>query len=225
MSKIKFGALLVDMRGKSGGTVFSRNRGGAYSKNKVTPLNPKTSYQQVQRNALSARSGAWRSITAENRRSWIDGSVNFPQVDVFGDQYFLAGNMLYNKLNLNLEKIGAAAIGKCPTPISVGQMSATNPAFSVNALEIDIDTVPVGFSAVISATPCMSAGRYNYNSKLRNIGVLTSGAGGAAYDFISEYTAKFGTPISGQKIGFDIVLVSTTTGQQGVPVGIAAIVV
>lgn len=224
MSKIKFGALLVDMRGKLGGTVFSRNKGGAYSKNKVTPLNPKSSYQQAQRNALSAKAGVWRTLTPDQRRSWIDGSVNFPQVDVFGDQYFLAGNMLYNKLNLNLEKIVEHPINICPTPISVGQISVSNPAFTVGALEIDIDVVPAGFSALISATPCLSAGRYNYNSKLRNIGVLTAGSGGGTYDFVPEFIAKYGTPIVGQKIGFEIVLVSTTTGQQGVPVGIAGIV-
>lgn len=77
MSKIKFGALLVDMRGKQGGTVYSRNKSGAYSKNKVTPINPKTSFQQAQRNALSARAQAWRGLNPDARRSWITGSANF----------------------------------------------------------------------------------------------------------------------------------------------------
>lgn len=224
MSKIKFGALLVDMRGKQGGTIYSRNKSGAYSKNKVTPINPRTSFQQAQRNALSARAQAWRSLTADKRQGWIQGSANFPQKDVFGDQYFLAGNMLYNKLNLNLEKVGLTPISSCPTPLGTDQATVSNPVFSALALEVDLVTIPAGYSAIISATPGMSAGRYNYNSKLRNIAILDAGAGGGAYDFVAEYTAKFGVPIVGQKIGMSFELINKTTGEAGVAVNIDAVV-
>jgi len=43
--KMKFGAIVVDGRGKIGGHVASKNRGGAYLRTKVTPSNPQTGYQ------------------------------------------------------------------------------------------------------------------------------------------------------------------------------------
>lgn len=224
MSKIKFGALLVDMRGKTGGTVYSRNKGGAYSKNKVTPLNPKTQAQQAQRNALSVYSQAWRNLSEANRQTWNDGSTNYPQTDIFGDQYYLAGNMLYNKLNLNLEKVGIAPNIKCPTPKGAPQMVLSTPSFTTTSLEIDISSVPTGYSAFVMATAPNSVGKTNLNSKLRAIAVLSAGTGGGPYDFISEYTAKFGAPISGQKILFSIELVNETTGETGVPAHITSIV-
>ena len=38
--KIKFGSEVVDGRGKIGGHVYSKNKGGAYKRTKVTPSNP-----------------------------------------------------------------------------------------------------------------------------------------------------------------------------------------
>ena len=43
MAKIKMTAIVADMRNKLNGSVFSRNRGGAYIRTKVTPINPQTS--------------------------------------------------------------------------------------------------------------------------------------------------------------------------------------
>src|SRR3546814_3353017 len=45
ISKVKFGALMTDARGKLGGHVFSKNRAGSYLRTKVTPVNQQTSYQ------------------------------------------------------------------------------------------------------------------------------------------------------------------------------------
>ena len=57
--KIKWGALMVDGRGKIGGQVASKNRAGAYMRNKVTPVNQQTSYQLTVRNRLSYYSQNW----------------------------------------------------------------------------------------------------------------------------------------------------------------------
>ena len=43
--KIKWGALVVDGRGKLGGHVAAQNRGGSYLRTKVTPSNPQTTFQ------------------------------------------------------------------------------------------------------------------------------------------------------------------------------------
>lgn len=78
MAQIKFGAFVTDMRGKIGGSVFSKNKNGAYAKNKVTPSNPQSGAQMAVRNLLAGFAQQWRTLTETTRQGWIDGAVNFP---------------------------------------------------------------------------------------------------------------------------------------------------
>lgn len=221
--KIKWGALVVDGRGKIGGQVASKNKSGAYMKNKVTPTNPQTSFQQARRAILAVLSSAWRALTDIQRTGWIEGSPNYPQTNEFGDTYYLAGNMLYNQLNGNLDTIRVTAISACPTP-------AASVAIAIDALintelaqtiETDI-VVPAGFAMVVRATAPFSAGVNNYDTKLRVLSIVVAGATNPV-DTYADYEDRFGTPVAGQKIGFAIHLVNITTGQAGVPVKIASI--
>lgn len=224
MAKIKFGALMVDMRGKQGGTVYSRNKGGAYSKNKVTPLNPRSTAQQLQRSLMASSAGAWRSLTQDQRNAWNENAANFPRTDVFGDTVILSGNALHNQLNLNLTKVGLSPISVCPTPADVFNTPIDLVTATVIALDIDIPSaLPSGTHAVIRATPNLSAGISNFNSRLRDIAVANN-ASGATIDVFSDYVAKFGTPVVGSKIGVQIVTVDDVTGQSGIPVNGFAIV-
>jgi len=83
--KIKFGALVVDGRGKIGGHVASKNRGGAYLRTKVTPVNPQTSFQNAVRNRLTAFAQAWRGLAASQRAAWNSSVSDFSKTDIFGD--------------------------------------------------------------------------------------------------------------------------------------------
>src|SRR5437867_2761155 len=118
MAKLLFTAVVADMRNKLNGTVFSKNRYGAYARTKVTPVNPQSTAQQNQRNTLSTNSAAWRGLTEAQRQSWIDGAINFPTTDIFGNSKILSGQALYVKFNNNLASIGVAPIDTAPTPVA-----------------------------------------------------------------------------------------------------------
>lgn len=224
MAKIKFGAFLTDMRGKVGGTIFSRNKGGAYTKNKVTPLNPQTHGQQVQRQRLSAFAQAWRELTDAQRTGWNEGAGDFPLVNVFGDTYTLAGNMLYNQLNLNLAKIGAPAISEIPVPEGVGEVSLDSALVTALTLDVQMSkSIPVGQSGVFRTSTGFSAGISNFKNKLRQQEVVTSVFTDAG-SILSAYEDKFGTPVVGSKIGIELVLINDTTGESGIPTKVGAVV-
>ena len=53
MAKILMTAIVADIRNKLNGSVFSKNRYGAYVRTKVTPVNPQSTAQQNTRNNLS----------------------------------------------------------------------------------------------------------------------------------------------------------------------------
>lgn len=223
MAKIKYSALVSDMRNKLNGSVASKNRYGSYLRNKVTPVNPQTSYQQNVRQMLGSLSSQYRGLTEAQRQSWINGSQNFPFTDIFGDVRYLSGQTLFVKLNTNLINAGASQIDSAPLPVGVPEFAATGLTAEVTAGEIttlsvatsDV-TVPVGFALAVYATPPLSPSINFVKNRLRYIGNASAVA--SAADILALYTARFGASASeGERITVRVALVSTDTGQQGVP--------
>lgn len=225
--KMKFGAIVVDGRGKIGGHVASKNRGGAYLRTKVTPSNPNTSVQAAVRNRLTSLAQAWSGLTAAQRESWNKAVSNFAGTNIFADKVNPSGINLFTKLNANLLEVGSSMISSAPLPeevVAVLTVSATaaagTPAFSV---AFTPTPVPAKTAFIIRATGQVSAGVSNLKGKFRNVTVLTFSAT-SPEDLLAAYTAKFGTLVAGQKIGVEIVPVNTVTGQKGQAVSTSLIV-
>lgn len=71
MANIRLGAILADARGSIGSTVFSRNRGGVYIRNRVKPTNPQSDLQVAARAHLSTCQAYYRdTLTSVQRDSW-----------------------------------------------------------------------------------------------------------------------------------------------------------
>lgn len=229
-AKIKYSALVSDMRNKLNGSVASKNRFGSYLRNKVTPVNPQTSFQQIVRQQLGAFSSQYRGLTPAQRSSWINGAQNFPFTDIFGDIRYLSGQMLFVKLNINLANAGSAAIQSAPLPVGVPELTvesvtATAAAGALTALTIDVSeaTVPAGFALAVYATPPTPASIQFVKNRYRFIGVTTVAAGVA--DIQAAYEARLGGGANaGEMIHVRVALINTTTGQQGVPSGTVGLI-
>lgn len=218
--KMKFGALVVDGRGKIGGHVASKNRAGAYLRTKVTPVNPQTSYQLGVRNRLTGFSQGWRSLTQAQRDAWNAAISDFARTDIFGDLQKPTGFNLYQRLNNNLAIAGVAAISSPPLPAAVGQVAVTavSAAEGADTLTITMDgAVPAGTYAKVYATSPQSAGKSFVKSEYRLVAVLDP-AEASPYDLKAEYVAKFGSiGAAGQKIFVKLEPMNGTTGQTGTP--------
>lgn len=230
MSKIKYSALVSDVRNKLNGSVLSKNRYGNYIRNKTTPVNPQTTPQQNARAALAANSQAWAGLTEAQRLSWKALAAELPFTDIFGDSKILAANSMYNKLNGNLQKVGEAAIAAAPAKVAVPAISitvftATQTAGAITALNATIDpaTVPAGFEVVVYATPGIGAGRSFVKNQFRFLGVAPAPAVGVI-DLEPLWNARYGSVTAGQKIFVRMALISTDSGQQGIPVEAMAII-
>lgn len=65
------GPLATDMRGSVGGLTASRNRGGAYFRGRVAPVQPGSAEQNAVKQLLSSLVNVWSSIlTASQRAAW-----------------------------------------------------------------------------------------------------------------------------------------------------------
>lgn len=223
MAKILFTAFLADARGKLAGTVFSKNRSGAYTRTKVTPVNARTSYQMAVRQRLGSFSATWRGLTPEQRSLWNAAVANYPRTDQFGKTVQQTGAQLFIGLNSNLDNVGSTPIVTPPLPLEMPTISVdANYTGGVFNLSID-GTVPSSFSLVIKATTALSAGRNFVGNDLRQIAVYTAPFASPLV-ITSDYVNKFGAAPVGSLVGLQVYLISSTTGQAGVPLAINVIV-
>ena len=228
MAKVKYSALVSDMRNKLNGSVLSKNRAGNYIRNKVTPVNPQTAAQQANRQQLGSMSSAWNGLTESQRQSWRGAVASFPYTDIFGDRKELDGKSLMIKLNLNLLNAGQAQISSAPASVAIPELaivSGTATDAGTVSLNITPGTIPAGFSLLVYATPPVNGGVYFVKNKYRLLGTATATTG--AVVLTTLYTNKFGaltTADVGKAVSIRCALVSNTTGQLGVGVDIRVIV-
>lgn len=216
MAKVKFSALISEMRNKLNGSVFSRNRGGNYLRNKVTPLNPQTAAQVAARALLTQFSQGWRALTDAQRQAWSAAVANWSTTDVFGDVINPTGNTLYTRLNINIANAGGSAISTPPTPIGVEALTDLSIDAAVTGDTFDVTfaptPVPADHALYVESTPMLSTGISNANSKFRAIGVQAAAATSPA-DMFAAQTAKFGALIEGQKVFVRAKLIRLSTGE------------
>ncbi len=216
--KIKFGALVVDGRGKIGGQVASRNRAGAYMRNKVTPVNPNTSFQQDARALLTELAQGWRDLTQAQRDAWNSAVQDFAKTDVFGDIKSPTGFNLYVRLNANIETVEQTQITNPPLVAAVDFVELTaavlNITGSVGTIAFN-PTIPSGMTSILRATPSLSQGISFVKSEFRIIDLVPDGTA-TGHAMWTEYVAKFGTPTEGAKVFFQLETVNEITGQKSV---------
>lgn len=216
--KIKFGSLVVDGRGKIGGHVATKNRGGAVLRTKVTPSNAQSASQSGIRNRFTGLAQAWRGLSQADRDAWNAAVPSFSRTDIFGDLRNPSGANLYQRVNNNLLSIGETALSVPPLPSEVQAVVASalsaavgTPAMSLTfAPAIDADT-----KVQVWATAPLSAGKQFVKSEYRRIGTLAH-ADTSPKNILSLYVAKFGnTGAIGQKIFVKIIPTNLNTGQTG----------
>lgn len=222
--KIKWGALVVDGRGKIGGHVAARNRSGAYMRTKVTPNNPQTGFQTEARGRLATLSSSWRELTQSQRDAWNAAVVDFEKTNVFGDLVKPTGKNLFTGLNINLLLIELPIMNVPPLPADT--ISFENPDLTASiATGPSLDgTADSGMTYKVEATPSLSPGIGFFKNKFKMIGSMKGNAP-TPWDLNAEYKDRFGDLVLGQKVAVRVTAVNNTTGQAGTPVVASAIIV
>jgi hypothetical protein len=65
------------LRGSIAAQTYSRNKGGAYVRERATPLNPQSDAQNQVRATLVERAQEWKNLTEEQRRRWTVAAQQF----------------------------------------------------------------------------------------------------------------------------------------------------
>lgn len=131
MARFKLGAIITDLQGSIGGTVFRRgitsgiiyNKGISASKNKLL--------QNAQLNPISAIFRKWSLFTPEQQDDWNSASLLFLFPDKFGTLRNITGRQLFTKLNIqllpnNTEILNPDGINSDTQPFTVFASSVTS---------------------------------------------------------------------------------------------------
>lgn len=132
MALIKTSAIIDSISGKLNGTVFSRNRAGAYMRGKGTikfkpgselsdsvNMQPHTGSRQGRIiGTLVEFSKMWKTIGKEAQNAWNNATADFPKTNVFGDTRTPSGFNLFNGINSTRAYLHAiaTAVGRTPLP-------------------------------------------------------------------------------------------------------------
>lgn len=215
MAKIKLN-IASAISGKLGGNIYSRNKGGAYVKQWVSPINPNTPAQSLTRQRFSDLSNDWKGLTQTQRDTWNSAAPNFPIKDRLGETIVLSGQQLYMKFNRNLQSAGLSPISVAPAPKVVANPQFGAVTVAPGAFEVGFTPDPLGAGdyLVIEATAVKSAGvNFVSRSSFKQVFVAPAAAVSPA-DILAEYDAIFGSGSlqTGSKVFLRMRIVDRTTG-------------
>jgi hypothetical protein len=216
MAKVGFAGGVGEIRNSAGNVTYSRNRGGAYQRERVIPSNTITTARTNVRNALSAVSKAWAAtLNEEERATWRAFAENHSGPSKLGQRSHLSGFDWFCRLNQYQQLSGRPFIvapPAIPTVTRPTKFSVVTPGGAGAWTISNITPAPsVNEYLLIWGTQLLSVGRSNVNSFLRFI-TFTPTHPPSSFNIRANWIAKFGTPSTGMRVGIGITTISSRTG-------------
>lgn len=179
---------------------YSRNRFGQYVRGRAIPVNPGSSFQVAVRTRMSTNASAWRLLTASQRVAWADFGAMITRTDSLGQSYTLNGFMAYCSVNNNRLAAGDAVISDPLIYTEPAALLTLTPTLTSAAFSLAYTTTPLpaGVRAFFYCSPQRTAGR-SFEGDTRLI-TVTAAAAASPANVLAAYTARFGVPVTGNRI-------------------------
>ncbi len=204
------------------GMTASRNRFGQYMRTRASPVQPRTVAQLNQRARMSTNAAAWRALTDAQRAGWLSLGAAISRKDSLGQTYTLNGFMAYCSVNNNKLDAGDAAVADAPTIVTPADLITATITLTSAAFSIAYTATPLAAAnrLFIWVSPQKSAGT-KFNGDYRLLSVTAAAAASPAV-VLKAYTAKFGVPVTGNRIF--VSLETYQGGFKGSPFNVAQVV-
>lgn len=219
MAIITPGVAVAAISGSIGGTVFSRNKGGAYIRNRAIPVDPNTTDQQSRRAILASQSQGWADITDADRAAWANWARQNPVTNALGNSILLSGHQAYVRLNSRLDLVDEAVLTLPPivnAPLALDTFAQSGD-IGLGNVEAVYTATPLGASVIlwVEAAVVNSPGITFVKNLFRFVGISTA-AQASPFDNQSLIEAKFGVLIVGQRLFVRLSTFDTATGLKSV---------
>ena len=209
------GVAVSQASGRVGGTIFSRNRGGAYIRNGSKPTIVTTLYAQSIKAITAAQSQAWAGLTDAQKEQWVEWAAQNPVINRLGQSRTLSGHQAYVQINGRLVYGGFTAldsppIGAAPAPF-VPRAITAEAGPTVATVTYTPTPAPAGVAVQCFAYLSNSPGvRYVKN----RLALVTTSAAAAAtpLNIAAGVEARFGTLQAGQTLHIALRALDSTSG-------------
>lgn len=219
MALIKFGGGVAGISGKIGGTVFARNKAGAFARNWSKPVNPVTPAQAAVRAQFANGSAAWGDLTSADRDTWNSEAALQTRINRFGETYVPSGRQYFLETYNSLAQTGhptlsVPATGAAP-PASLAALALTAEEASNVITILELAFTPpspaTGLQMIVEGAPVSSDAKTNVNTQYRQVGSFAVAT--SPVDILAAYTSLFGTSgLPGQFVRLRISTLDTATG-------------
>lgn len=203
MALIQFGAIVTNIRGKVGGSVFSNNIAGATVRNKSLPKRRTTDQKSLVNNLWQYLTQVWLVLTSGLRQPWEDYALNFTFHNKLGAPVAAKANIVFSTTNRFYYYINNNIILAPFTfePPPVASLQAVSFNVTLPEAKMFFTPVPIDVYVFVYATRPYGLGKRSFMEKrVRYIKHQLLLAGDSEVDFYDEYVAIFGVPPVGQSV-------------------------
>ena len=99
MTKVLFSGIVSDMRGKHGGSVFSKSSSGNTMRIKSGVRNPQTEAQLRIRRAFTFISSSWRGLSIQQIEQWNIAAAAVRRTNSMGVAYYMSGKAYFQHIS------------------------------------------------------------------------------------------------------------------------------
>jgi len=215
MAIITPGPTVAAVSGSIGGTVFSRNRGGAYIRNRAVPTSSSSLAAVAAKGRLAAASQAWQALTEDQRLAWAAYSSQTPATNALGAKITLSGHQMYVRIHSRLDLSGTPPITDPPV---------AEPSAALLTLSLSLNIGAGDFTATFTATPLgatehlwlkaavIQSPGIKYINNLLKLLEVPAAATSSPYDFQEDLTDRFGTLQVGLNVAVEAYVFDNATG-------------
>ncbi len=215
MAKFTPGPMVAEVRGSVGGTVFSRNRYGAYSRIRAKPTISTTEHATAAKARMTNATQAWQGLTVAQQNAWNAWANANPVTGSLGDQQILTGHAAFVGIYCRHTLCGAATLTAPPiTPAPVGLTSCSVVADkTVGTCNLTFAGTPTAGGVNIWYYGCYvaSAGKHWIQNQLRWCS-LTGAAVASPADLFAPIEARLGAMTIGHRLILNVFTFGNATG-------------
>lgn len=224
MAVVQYSAIVNQMRGKLGGSVFNKSKNANTVQRKQQQPQGARGYQSEVRNFFSKFQRTWKSLTNAQRTNWQTTAVNNPTRDRFGNLTTLSGYNQFIKASMLAEYANATPpispfTGAAPANL-LSSATIVDDSFTQNssgavlfsgAVEYGAQTYGTPFYIIIDISMPVSAGVMSYHGRWVNVHGTVTASGGYS-PFATNLGIHYPLPVAGDKVFERIRMVHTTSG-------------
>ena len=167
--------------GSIAGITYSHNRGGMYTRARVTPTDPSSARQQAMRAAMGVLAPFWgQTLTPAERAAWDLYGDNVPWINPLGQTIFLTGQQHFLRINTVRVQIAIGILSVAPSIFDLGTFTAptinfaeTAPGLSINFTNTDAWANAVGGFMLFYMSRAQGPGRNFYRGPWQFGGLIT----------------------------------------------------